>query len=187
MAKRLLLSAGFLLLVLVASAVYRNGVIVSAFPAETHTLLKVTSNITSFINSIIALLIYAAIFYFAYSVAKAFDSAVRLSDYLDLVADMLYYFCLVEGVKVVFALLFLEGSLVNIEPDETINIQLMSTVWYHYNLLTDVSGLVVLPLFVYYSMRRSESITKRQALLVALALFFGFALLNVYQLLPDKS
>lgn len=187
MAKRLLLSAGFLLLVLVASAVYRNSVIVSAFPAETHTLLKVTSNITSFINSIIALLIYAAIFYFAYSVAKAFDSAVALSDYLDLVADMLYYFCLVEGVKVIFALLFLEGSLVNIEPDETINIQLMSTVWYRYNLLTDVVGLVGLPLFAYYTLHRTESATKRQAVLVALALFLGFALLNVYMLIPDKA
>lgn len=187
MAKRLVQSAGFLLLVLMASALYRNSVIVDIFPQEFHVLLKVTSNITSFINSIIALLIYAAIFYFGYSMAVTFDNPIPLSDYLHMVAYGLLYFCIVEQVKIIIMFLFLEGNLINLVPDATINIQLIGTTWYRYTLAADVLGMVGLPIFVYYLMRQMASVTKRQAVITAVAIFIGIAMFNAYQLLPDRS
>jgi len=143
----------FLVVIASVGAYYRTSVMVSVFPPEQQTFLNLTSKISAFIHLLIGLMIYAAIFYTTFVLNKLFRNPIAPNDYLSSIASLLMFLAGIELLKVFNSVFFLSESVSAIPADELFVQNLPSTLWFQYNKVIEIIGIVGVPFFTFLAFR----------------------------------
>lgn len=175
--KGIFLTSLTLLAVLLVNTFYYTSVIISIFPEEQRDFLMITSNISSIVNSIIGLAIYAVIFFLAYSLGNLTKIRIDRNIYLDKVFNILILITIIEIAKLAISFLFLKDDLAILVPDDTIATQLESTNWKYLINSAEIFFITVLPFLLFYFFRE-EDISIKNSLLSSFYIYIGFLLAN---------
>lgn len=176
--KKILLYSIFLLIILTLSGIYRSSLLFSIYPDNQQSFLLVSSNVSSVINSIIGLSIYALIFYLSYNVAKMTKFSIIRNTYLKVVSGALLIILLIELSKIILIHISLREIIPSLVPDDTIAIQLGETEYMWLINATNIVFLIILPVYLFLSFKENGVSTK-SSLLNSAFVFLGFLFINM--------
>jgi hypothetical protein len=177
--KNILKNNLILLVVIILGSIVRNQYIIGIFPQEQQGFLIITSNLTSILSSLFAILIYSIIFYLAYQLSIILANPIETKIYFKAINNTYIALIILEVFKIVMTLIFLEDSLIDILPNENIGTELNKTIWYKFQIGTNVMGAALIPLIVFLNLKE-ENISNKVNLQVSFSILTCILLFGLF-------